>query len=99
MAEAQAIRAVFGGHPVRVGSTKGATGHMMGAGGITEIIACVQSVRTGLLPPTLGLTTPGPECRLTLVGSTAERSDVLRSGSGGRFHLHSPCSPPPGELP
>lgn len=81
VAEAQAICAVFGGHPVRVGSTKGATGHMMGAGGITEIIACVQSVRTGLLPPTLGLTTPDPECRLTLVDSTAERSDVRVAAS------------------
>ena len=54
---------------------------MMGAGGITEIIACVQSVRTGLLPPTLGLTTPDPDCRLSLVGSTAERTDVRVAAS------------------
>ena len=81
MAEAQAICTVFGSHPVRVGSTKGATGHMMGAGGITEIIACVQSVRTGLLPPTLGLTTPDPDCRLLLVGSTASEANVRVAAS------------------
>ena len=81
VAEAQAICSVFGSHPVRVGSTKGATGHMMGAGGITEIIACVQSVRTGLLPPTLGLTTPDPDCRLLLVGSTASEANVRVAAS------------------
>ena len=56
IAEACAIRAVFGDLPVTVSSTKGATGHMMGAGGLTEVITCVQAIRTGLLPPSLGLT-------------------------------------------
>ena len=52
-AEAKAIAAVFRGHMPYVSSTKGATGHMMGAGGLTELIACVQAVRTGILPPNL----------------------------------------------
>lgn len=38
-----------------VTSTKGATGHMMGAGGITEAITCIQCIRTGVVPPTLNL--------------------------------------------
>ncbi len=49
---------------------------MMGAGGITEIIACVQSVRTGLLPPTLGLTDARSRTARFARGSTAERTDV-----------------------
>lgn len=39
-----------------ISSTKGATGHMMGAGGITESIACIQAIREGIVPPTLNLT-------------------------------------------
>ncbi len=38
-----------------ISSTKGATGHMMGAGGITESIACIQAIREGVVPPTLNL--------------------------------------------
>lgn len=38
-----------------ISSTKGATGHMMGAGGITESIACIQAIREGIVPPTLNL--------------------------------------------
>ena len=57
-AEGAAIQAVFGTARPKVSSTKGATGHMMGAGGITEAIACIQAIRTGLLPPTLNLDRP-----------------------------------------
>jgi len=73
LAEAQAIHAVFGSRAVPVSSTKGATGHMMGAGGITECIACIKALGTGLLPPTLGCDEPDPACGLTLVtGRAAE---------------------------
>ena len=76
IAEACAIRAVFGDLPVTVSSTKGATGHMMGAGGLTEVITCVQAIRTGLLPPSLGLTEQDPECPLHLTGPTAVQQPV-----------------------
>lgn len=76
IAEACAIRAVFGGLPVTVSSTKGATGHMMGAGGLTEVITCVQAIRTGMLPPNLGLTEQDPECPLHLTGPTAVQQAV-----------------------
>jgi 3-oxoacyl-[acyl-carrier-protein] synthase II len=59
-AEAAAIRRVFGDHAVPVSSTKGATGHMMGAGGLTELIACVEAVRTGVCPPHTGCTAQDP---------------------------------------
>ena len=42
--ETKAIKAVFGSHVPPVSSTKGATGHLMGAGGITEVIACIKAV-------------------------------------------------------
>ncbi len=67
IAESAAIRAVFGARPVPVSSTKGATGHMMGAGGVTEVIACVKAVETGLLPPTAGLTEPDESLGLSFV--------------------------------
>lgn len=55
--EVLTVSEIFGKN-VLVGSTKGATGHMMGAGGVTEVIACIKAVETGILPPTLGLTEP-----------------------------------------
>ena len=67
LAECAALHAVFGERPVPVSSTKGATGHMMGAGGVTELIACVKAVETGLLPPTVGLTEPGEGLDLALI--------------------------------
>ena len=69
-AEAKAIQAVFGANQPRVSSTKAATGHMMGAGGITEAIACLKALQTGILPPTLNLT--DPDLPLALVAGRAE---------------------------
>jgi len=67
VAECTAIRRVFGDHPVLVSSTKGATGHMLGAGGINEVIACVCAIEDGCVPATLNLTEIDPECNVTLV--------------------------------
>lgn len=67
IAEACAINAVFPGLKIPVSSTKGGTGHMMGAGGITELIACIKAVETGHLPQTVGLTQPDEQCPLDLV--------------------------------
>ena len=52
-AELNALGQLFEGSAIS--STKGATGHMMGAGGITEAIACIQAIRKGIVPPTLNL--------------------------------------------
>lgn len=67
IAEADALQAVFGAYKVPVSSTKGATGHLMGAGGLTELIACAMALRTGILPPNLGFTEPDPACDLNIV--------------------------------
>ena len=74
--ECAAIHAVFGENPPPVSSTKGATGHLMGAGGITETIACLLAIRDGILPPTLNYTTPDPECDIDCVPNTARKAKV-----------------------
>ncbi|MDO4869287.1 MAG: beta-ketoacyl-[acyl-carrier-protein] synthase family protein [Bacillota bacterium] len=57
-AEAKAMETVFGSEGPAISSTKAATGHMMGGGGITEVIACIKSIETGEIPPTLNLSDP-----------------------------------------
>lgn len=58
LAEAKALKKVFGDLPVPMSSTKGSTGHMMGAGGLTEVIACIRALETGLLPAGIGCDDP-----------------------------------------
>ena len=77
-AETMAVKAVFGGRESAppVSSTKSATGQMMGAGGLTEAIACIKAIQDGMLPPTLHLDTPDPDCDLDYVPNTARRADI-----------------------
>lgn len=77
-AEITAIKKVFGSYASKlaVSSTKGATGHLMGAGGITEMIACIQAVRTGILPPTINYKTPDPLCDLDIVPNKARNREI-----------------------
>lgn len=75
--EAAAIKEIFGGALPYVSSTKGATGHMMGAGGITEAITCVKAIETGIVPPTINLNEPDPECAgIDFVANTAKHADI-----------------------
>lgn len=76
--ETKAIKAVFGeaASRVPVSSTKAATGHLMGAGGVTELIACIQAIREGILPPTLNYETPDPDCDLDVVPNRAREAAV-----------------------
>lgn len=69
IAETLAIKRVFGDVDTAppISATKSATGHLMGAGGLTEVIACVQALREGILPPTLHLDTPDPQCDLDYI--------------------------------
>lgn len=77
-AETLAIKAVFGGRESAppVSATKSATGHLMGAGGLTEAIACIKAIQDGILPPTLHLDTPDPDCDLDYVPNAARRADI-----------------------
>ncbi len=76
--EAQAIRTLFGAHTDRlpVSSTKGATGHLLGAAGALEALASVRALETGTLPPTLNLDRPDPECALDHVAGKARGARV-----------------------
>ncbi len=76
--ETKAIRTLFGdaADSIAISSTKGTTGHMMGAGGVTETIACVKAVTEGVVPPTLNLETPDPACDLDYVPNVARKKDV-----------------------
>ncbi len=86
-AETLAIRSVFGGRETAppVSATKSATGHLMGAGGLTEAIACILAIRDGILPPTLNLHTPDPDCDLDYVPNVARATaiDAAMSNSLG----------------
>ncbi len=90
-AEAAAIHSVFGGRDVAVSSTKGATGHMMGAGGITEVIACVKAIETGLIPPCTGFETADEECRLNLITSDNRRDVRVALSNAMGFGGQNSC--------
>lgn len=84
--EVKAIRGALGSRADAIGvsSTKGATGHLMGAGGIIEAIACIQAIRTGILPPTLHYETPDPLCDLDVIPNVA-RHQVIRTAMSNAF--------------
>lgn len=74
LSESRAIRRVFGDHPVPVSSTKGHMGHLVAACGAVEAILCVLALRDGVLPPSLNLEIPDPDCAITLLrGDPVER--------------------------
>lgn len=76
--ETNAIKTAFGDHAYKlaVSSTKGVTGHMLGAAGGAEIIACAKAIETGVVPPTINYTTPDPDCDLDYVPNEARKVDV-----------------------
>ncbi len=73
--EIQAIKDIFGDNPPLVSSTKGATGHMMGAGGITEVITCVKAIETGVIPPTINLENPDDD-EIDFVPNKAKNASI-----------------------
>jgi 3-oxoacyl-(acyl-carrier-protein) synthase len=85
--ETAAIKLAFGerAYAIPISSTKSMTGHMMGATGALEAIFCVQTIRTGLIPPTIHYQTPDPVCDLDYVPNTAReaRVDVAISNAFG----------------
>jgi 3-oxoacyl-[acyl-carrier-protein] synthase II len=78
IAETEAIKTVFGDHArkLAVSSTKGATGHMLGAAGAVETIVCAKAIQTDIVPPTINYEFPDPECDLDYVPNTARQMKV-----------------------
>lgn len=77
--ETMAIKKGLGEEAARacmVSSTKSMTGHMLGAAGAVEAIACVMALREGIVPPTIGYSEPDPACDLDYVPGTAREADI-----------------------
>ena len=72
--ETAAIHTLFGSHAksLKVSSTKSMTGHLLGASGAIEAVACIKAIETSRIPPTINYTTPDPECNLDYVPNHSE---------------------------
>jgi len=71
--ESTSIKHTFGAHAykLKINSTKSMVGHMLGAAAAIEAIACIKSIETGILHPTMNLINPDPECDLDYVPNKA----------------------------
>ncbi|WP_424950047.1 beta-ketoacyl-ACP synthase II [Deinococcus sp.] len=76
--ETLAIQAVYGEHAAKlaVSSTKSMTGHLLGAAGAIEAIACAQALRDGILPPTMNYQDPDPALTLDFIPNEAREQQV-----------------------
>ena len=92
--ETRAIKTVFGerAKSIAVSSTKGATGHMLGAAGAVEMTVCALAMKHSVVPPTINLQVPDPDCDLDYVPNTARQmpvNAVLNNSFG--FGGHNAC--------
>ena len=92
--ETQAIKSVFGDHAKKlsISSTKGATGHMLGAAGAVEMAVCCKAIETNLIPPTINYQNPDPNCDLDYVPNQAReiKVEAIANNSFG-FGGHNAC--------
>ena len=94
VAETRAIKRVLGDHAYKVpiSSTKSQIGHLLGGSGAVEAIFCLLAIRDGIIPPTINLETPDPECDLDYTPLVVRESKVgmALSNSFG-FGGHNGC--------
>ncbi len=76
--ETVAIKRVFGewAPKLPISSTKSMTGHLLGAAGAIEAAICICAILRGIIPPTINLTNPDPDCDLDYVPHTARKKEV-----------------------
>ena len=93
-AETIAIKRTFGedAYRIPISATKSMVGHSFGAAGAIECLACVQSITTGVIHPTINYEFPDPDCDLDYVPNESRRLDldvVLKNSFG--FGGHNAC--------
>ena len=80
VAELKAIKSVFGesAYKVSISSTKSMTGHLLGAAGAVEILACIDAIQNGIIPPTINFETEDPEIdyKMNLTLNKAQKREV-----------------------
>jgi len=81
--ETIAIKAVFGdrAYHIPISSTKSMTGHLIGGAGAIEAAICVMAIQNGIIPPTINLTHPDPECDLDYVANTGRHAKITTAMS------------------
>lgn len=75
--ETAALKALFGADCPPVTSTKGQTGHCLGAAGAIEAVISIMTMRDSIIPPTINQTTPDADCDLDYVPNVARKADIL----------------------
>lgn len=92
--ETIAIKKAFGdaAYKLSISSTKSMTGHMLGAAGAIEAIAAILALKEGVIPPTIGYTTPDPDCDLDITPNKAVEKQLAYSLSTSLgFGGHNGC--------
>lgn len=92
--ETLAIKKAFGAgaNDVAISSTKSMTGHMLGAAGAVEAVICLKVLETGILPPTINLENPDPDCDLDYVPNEGREVSVeLAISNSFGFGGHNAC--------
>ena len=76
--ETRAIKTVFGEHASKlsISATKSMTGHLLGGAGAVETAACALAIRDGVIPPTINLDNPDPECDLDYTANVGKQKKV-----------------------